>query len=143
MSNKSVRFVREELGNVSELHTEHGVYDVCEGVTLALASRPWEEELSALGGRVIGVEKLLSEVDEDHQAAGRLLLKKIASAAPSSGWPTHSLGAVPTLSASMAILDDQGNLVCSLGELLRDHRELRTEQVSWSVPWRISRMGSE
>ena len=27
----------------------------------------------------------------------------------------------------MAILDDQGNVVCSLGELLQDHRELRTE----------------
>ena len=51
-SNKSVRFVHEELGDISELHAEHRVYDVCEGVTLALASRPWEEELSALGNQV-------------------------------------------------------------------------------------------
>ncbi len=122
LSNKSVRFVREELGDVAELHTEHRVYDVCEGVTLALASRPWEEELSALGARVSEVGKLLSEVDEDHQATGRLLLKKIGAAAPAL-----SPGSGPTLSTSMTILDEQGNLVCSLGELLRDHRELRTE----------------
>ena len=122
LSNKSVRFVREELGDVAELHTEHGVYDVCEGVTLALASRPWEEELLALGARVSEVGKLLSEVDEDHQATGRLLLKKIGSAAPAL-----SPGSGPTLSTSMTILDEQGNLVCSLGELLRDHRKLRTE----------------
>jgi len=122
VSNKSVRFVREELGDISELHAEHGVYDVCEGVTLALASRPWEEELSALGDRVSEVGKLLSEVDEDHQATGRLLLKKIASAAP-----TPSSGSVPPLLTSMVICDEQGNSCCTLGDLLRDHRSLRTE----------------
>ena len=30
-------------------------------------------------------------------------------------------------SERVSSLDDQGNLVCSLGELLREHRELRTE----------------
>ena len=122
LSNKSVCFVREELGDISELHAEHGVYDVCEGVALALTSKPWEEELSALGDRVSEVGKLLSEVDEDHQATGRLLLKKIASAAP-----TPSPGTGPPLITSMVICDEQGNPCCTLGDLLQDHRLLRTE----------------
>ncbi len=110
LSNKSVRFVREELGDISKLHAEHGVYDVCEGVTLALTSKPWEEELSALGDRVSEVGKLLSEVDE------------IASTAP-----TPSPGTVPPLITSMVICDEQGHPCCTLGDLLRDHRALRTE----------------
>jgi len=119
-SNKSVCFVHEELGDISELHAEHGVYDVCEGVSLALASRPWEEELSALGNQVFEVGKLLSKVDEDHQATGRLLLKKIASAAPTPS-------PVPPLITSMVVCNEQGNPCCTLGDLLRDHRSLRTE----------------
>jgi hypothetical protein len=98
------------------------VYDVIEGVTLALTSRPWVDELLALGDRVSDVGKLLSEVDEDHQATGRLLLKKLTLVSCSPG-----LGAGPTLTTSMAIFDDQGNQCCTLGDLLWDHRLLRTE----------------
>jgi hypothetical protein len=126
LSNKSVCLVREELGDVSELHAEHRVYDVCEGVTLALTSRPWADELLALGDRVSDVGKLLSEVDEDHQATGCLLLKKLNSLASPTGGPTPSPGVLPPLTASMVICDDQGNPCCMLGDLLRDHRSLRT-----------------
>lgn len=124
-SNKSVRDVRDELGDVSELQLEHNVYDVTEGVTLALTGRPWADELSALGDRVSDVGKLLSEVDEDHQATGRLLLRKITSL--SSPAVTPSLGTVPPLITSMVICDEQGNPCCTLGDLLRDHRSLRAE----------------
>jgi hypothetical protein len=63
LSNKSVQDVRDELGDVSELQVEHNVYDVTEGVTLTLTSRPWADELSVLGDRVSDVGKLLSEHD--------------------------------------------------------------------------------
>jgi hypothetical protein len=127
LSNKSVRDVRDDLGDVTELQGKHNVYDVTKGVTLALTSRPWAEELFALGDRVSKVGKLLTEVDKDHQVAGHLLLRKLTIVFPSSGGPTPSLGAVPLLSMSMAILDDQGNQCCLLGDLLRDHRLLKTE----------------
>ena len=127
LSNKSVRDVQDELGDVSELQVEHKVYDVTEGVTLTLTSRPWADELLALGDRVSEVGKLLSEVDEDHQATGRLLLKKLTSLSPPSGEPTPSPGAAPPLTTSMVICEEQGNLCCTLGDLLRDHHSLRTE----------------
>ncbi len=77
LSNKSVWDVQYELGGVTELQAEHNVYGVIEGVALALTSRPWAEEFLALGNQVSKVRKLLTEVDEDHQAAGRHLLRKL------------------------------------------------------------------
>ena len=127
LSNKFVRDVQDELEDVTGLQAEHNVYNMTEGVTLALTSRPWAEELLALGDRVSKVGKLLTEVDEDHQAAGCLLLRKLTLVSPSSGGTTPSPGAVPPLSTSMAILDNQGNQCCTLGDLLLDHRLLRTE----------------
>ena len=118
LSNKSVRNVQDKLGDVTELQAKHNVYNVTKGVTLALMSRLWAEELLALGNRVSEVGKLLTKVDKDHQAAGRLLLRKLTLVPPSSGGPTPSPGAVPPLSTSMAILDDQGNQCCTLGDLL-------------------------
>jgi hypothetical protein len=109
LSNKSVRDVQDELGGVSGLQVEHNVYDVAEGVTLALTSRLWANELLALGNRVSDVGKLLSEVNEDHQATGRLLLRMLTSVSSSSGGTTSPPGAVPPLTTSMAIFYNQGN----------------------------------
>jgi hypothetical protein len=60
-----------------------------------------------------------TKVDEDHHATGRLLLKKLTSLSPPSGGPTPSPAAVPPLTTSMVIWDEQGNLCCTLGDLLR------------------------
>jgi hypothetical protein len=88
------------------------VYNVTKGVTLALTSRLWADELLALGNQVSDVGKLLSEVDKDHQATGRLLLKKLTLVSSLPG-----PGAGPTLTTSMAIFDNQGNQCCTLGDL--------------------------
>jgi hypothetical protein len=118
LSNKSVGDVQDELGGVTELQAKHNLYGVTKGVVLALTSRLWAEELLALGDRVSEVEKLLTEVNKDHQAAECYLFRKLTLVAPSSGGLTPSPGAVPPLSTSMTILDEQGNQCCMLGDLV-------------------------
>jgi hypothetical protein len=77
LSNKSVRGMREDLGDITKLQGEHNVYDMIKGITLTLTSKPWEEEFMVLSDWVTAIANMLREVDKDHQAAGRLLLRKL------------------------------------------------------------------
>jgi hypothetical protein len=51
LSNKSVCGMHEDLGDITELQGKHNVYDVIKGITLALTSKPWEEEFMVLSDR--------------------------------------------------------------------------------------------
>jgi hypothetical protein len=134
LSNKSVRGMREDLGDVTKLQGEHNVYDVIEGITLALTSKPWEEEFMVLSDRVTAMANMLSEVDEDHQAAGgRLLLRKLNGMHSPLGGPTSSPGAMAPLSTSMAIVDNHGNHCGTLGDLLQEHCELKNKHSNLKV----------
>ena len=62
----------EDLGGVTELQGEHHVNNVITGITLALTSKPWEEECMVLSNGSPPWQTLI-KVDKDHQAAGRLL----------------------------------------------------------------------
>jgi hypothetical protein len=106
-----------DLGDVTKLQGKHNVYDVIKGITLALTSKPWEEEL-VLSNRVTAMANILSEVNKDHQAARRLLLRKLNGMCSPLGGPTSSPGAMAPLSMSMAIVDDHGNHCGMLGDLL-------------------------
>jgi hypothetical protein len=110
--------MREDLGDVTKLQGKHNIYNVIKGITLALTSKPWEEELMVLSNRVTAVANMLSEVDKDHQASGRLLLRKLNGMRSPLGGPTLSPGAMAPLSTSMAIVDNHGNHCGMLGDLL-------------------------
>ena len=75
---------------------------------------------------------MLSEVDKDHQAAGRLLRRKLNGVHSLLG-PTSSPGAMAPLSMSMAIVDNHGNHCGTLGDLLQEHRALKNEHSNLKV----------
>ncbi len=86
-----------------------------------------------LSNQVTAMANMLSKLDEDHQAAGRLLLRKLNGVRSSLGGPTSSPGAMAPLSTSMAIVDDHSNHCGTLGDLLQEHRELKNEHSNLKV----------
>jgi hypothetical protein len=135
LSNKSVHGMREDLGDVTKLQGKHNIYDVIEGITLALTSKPWEEEFMVLSNRVTTMANMLSKVDKDHQAAGCLLLRKLNSVGSPSGGLTSSPGAMVLLSTSMAIVDVHGNHCGTLGDLLQEHRVVKNKHSNLKVDY--------
>ncbi len=123
----------EEVGDTTEVLDEYNLVDLSEGVMRALSQIPpapfTQAELDNLHAKINKLSDVIRAVDEDHQQASKLLMAKIKALPrhtepPGGGSSGHGMGA---LTLGMSILDDYGEVVGTLGQLMEGFKALTSK----------------
>jgi hypothetical protein len=143
-----VRGVEQEVGDMAEVLDEYNLVNLSEGVMRAMGQiapstfMPADfDELQAKVGKLLD---LIRAVDEDHQQASKLLTRKFHSipvqSSPSGGGPGILGGAL--LSMGMDIINNAGEVIGTLGQLLQGIKTLTSENAllhwtAWPSRWNL------
>jgi hypothetical protein len=125
--------MEQDVGDASELLNDHNLSDLSKGVLRALGQLP--PAASSAPGLMQDVEDkiealldLINAVDEDHQKVGCYLLTKLNAPPPNLGTGLRGVaGLAGELNLGMTIVNDAGDHVGTLGQLLQGMEKTMSE----------------